>query len=211
MRLHPVRHHVDRGLRRAAVRDVHHVDARRSLERLHRDVLRAAVAARGIVDLPGPALREQHELGNGLRRQIVAHHHDPGDGRHHAHRHEVLHRVVRHLPDVRDHGEDAVVQHADGVAVGRGALHPLGADRPCGAGLVLDDDLLAHVLAHLLGDDADHHVDRAARLQRHQHQDRLRWITLSRARQRSGERRAREKPHQGILHRRLLPWSRRRG
>src|SRR6266516_3715955 len=112
MHLHPVRHHVDRGLSRAAVRDVHEVDGCRRLERLHRDVRRAAVARGGVVDLPGPALRERDELGDRLRRQLVADHHHPGDRRHHAHWHEVLQGIVGHLADVRDHGEDAVVQNA---------------------------------------------------------------------------------------------------
>jgi len=40
------------------------VDAGGCLERLHRDVLGAAVAAGGVVDLSGPALRERNELGD---------------------------------------------------------------------------------------------------------------------------------------------------
>src|SRR5262249_5141386 len=65
------------------------------------------------------------------------------------------------------------------------------------AGLVLDGDLLAHVLAHLLRDDADHHVDRASRLERHQHEDRLRRVLLGRAGERYAERRRGEKSIQG--------------
>src|SRR5581483_11749856 len=185
------------------VRDVHEVEAGRRLERLHRDVLRAAVAARGVVDPAGPALRVVDELAHGLHRHVVVDHHDPGDRRDHADRLEVLHRVVADLADVRDHGEDRVVQHADGVAVGGRALHALGADRARRAGLVLDQDLLAEVLAHALRDDPDHHVDRAARLQRHHDEHGLRRVALRGARQRDRrERRGGERDHHesGGLH-----------
>jgi hypothetical protein len=63
-----------------------------------------------------------------------------------------------------------VAQH-HGVAVRRRARDPRGADRAARPGHVLDHDLLAERLAHVLAENARQHVGRPAGRERHDHGD----------------------------------------
>ena len=118
------------------------------------------------------------------------HQHDQRTGRDQADRREILARVVadirieRRIDRVR-----AGAAEAERVAVGRGLRDLARRDRAAGAALVLDHDLLAERLAHLLGDDARHHVVAAAGGVRNDQGDRPRRIVL---RRRAGRREQRE-------------------
>ena len=84
-----------------------------------------------------------------------------------ADRLEIARRVVFHVR--RQHRRRDMRAHAageQGVAVRRGAGDAGRADRAAGAADILDHQGLAEHLAHLLGDDARHHITRAARRER---------------------------------------------
>ena len=68
------------------------------------------------------------------------------------------------------------------VAVGRRLDHFLDGEDSEHARLVLDHEAVAGHLPHLLADDADRDVGRAARAERHHHPDRLRRILVLRLR-----------------------------
>jgi hypothetical protein len=97
---------------------------------------------------------------------------------------------------VGHHGHDAVVEPADRVAVRRGSRELLGTDQSRGACLVDDDDLLAHVLGHLLGHDPRRDIDGARRRQWHDHLDRP--VRIGRLRDRMGAGKERERRNQRI-------------
>ena len=61
----------------------------------------------------------------------------------------------------------ADLMQQDGVAVGRGARDAGRADHAAGAADVLDDDLLAEIVRHGVGEDARDRVGRPARWERH--------------------------------------------
>ena len=140
-------------------------------------MLRATVAARAVVDLAGIHLGGRDQIGGAAVWRIVRRHQPPFDGRDQRHRLEVLEDVPRQLRmKVRQHGHDAVVEAADGVPVGSCFRHTLRADQSGRARLIVDDDALAHVLGHALGDDAHGIVHGASGRQRHDHVNRLRRI-----------------------------------
>ena len=154
-------------------------------EQRHRDVLRAAVAARAVVDLAGARLGRGDQVGGGLCRarrcSATSPHSTVATSETGS---KSLQDVPRHLRvQVGQHGHDAVVEAADRVAVGRRLRHALGADQAGGAGLVLDDDLLAHVCRHPLRHDARRVVDGARGGERHDHADRL--VRIGRLRRRA--------------------------
>src|SRR5438093_455097 len=81
----------------SGIRDVQHEDLCLALEKLHGDVRAAAVAERGVVELPWIGPRHLHELlqvvdakvrGNAEHKGLPAHQDDCG---------EILLRVVRQL------------------------------------------------------------------------------------------------------------------
>ena len=73
---------------------------------------------------------------------------------------------------------EVVGLHDQRVAVRRGAHDRLGRDQRVAARAVVDDDLLAHVLRHLLRDDARELVGAAAGRERHEQLDGLVRIAL---------------------------------
>ena len=112
-----------------------------------------------------------------------------GDERH---RRQVLHRVERDLALVQRRVRREVVRlHDQRVAVRRRAHHLLRRDERVAAGLVVDDDLLSHVLRHLLRHDAREEVGAAAGRERHEQLDGLVGIGALRGRvkHRPGEQR----------------------
>ena len=91
-----------------------------------------------------------------------------------ADRHEHLDGIVA---DVGVHrrtgGQRAAGRDEDGVAVGIGGRHELGADAAArAAALILDDDALAKHCAKPVCDDARHAVGRPTGRERHDHLDR---------------------------------------
>ena len=101
---------------------------------------------------------------------------------------------------MRHHGHDAVVETANGIAVGLGARDLFGADQAGGARQVQDHDLLPHIVGHLLRDDAGGDIDGARRRQRHDHLDRPVGITCLRRSLRSRQEEKRENKRQARAH-----------
>ena len=118
-----------------------------------------------------------------LRRHRRMHQHDQRAGRDQADRREILARVVADIGIERriDRERAGAAEH-ERVAVGRGLRDRARRDRAAGAAAVLDHDLLAERLAHLLGDDARHHVVAAAGRVGHDQRDRPVGIVLRRGR-----------------------------
>ena len=127
---------------RAAVRDVGDEGLRLQLEQLAREVVRGAIAGRGVVELAGVLahqLEEALQVGRGDALRV-----DDDDLRHardQADRDEiVLDRVV----ELGVHrGRDRVMHraHEERVAVGRRLGGDAGADCAAGAAAVVDDHL----------------------------------------------------------------------
>ena len=166
--------HRHRGRRRAVERDVRGLDAALGEEQLHRQVRRAAVAERRVVDLAALRLGPGDELGHRLRRHLVGidREHVRLRGRHH-HRHQILRRVVRHLAVEKWRERDRPVEaDAQRVRVGRLGDH-IHAEHAAGAGLVLDDHRLAPARAELVAHRAHDQVERAAGPRRHDDLHRL--------------------------------------
>ena len=111
-------------------------------EQGHRDVLRAAVAARAVVDLAGRRLAPRR---SGRRRSccgasvLTTRPHSTVATSDTGSKSLRMSQGIFGL-QVRHHGHDAVVEAAEGVAVGRRLGHVAGADQAGRAGLVLDDD-----------------------------------------------------------------------
>jgi hypothetical protein len=147
-------------------------------------MLPAAVARRGVVQLAGLGLGQRHQLSHVVHRQRRVHHQRAGLAAEQRDAGEVVDRVE---------GQLAVERGADGVglrgqqqrvAVGRALGHHLAADRCAGTGLVLDDDLLLQAPAELLGNRAHRPIDRTARRERHDDVDRPRGEVTLRTHQR---------------------------
>jgi hypothetical protein len=138
-------HHVLDRRRAAAIGDVQQVDASQLLEQLAGEVLRGAVAGRGVAQLAGILFREVDDIGDAAQSDVLAddqHVVDAGDV---ADRHEILVDVDRQLL-ARHHRRNAERGHGgeqDALAVGRRLGHRLVGDEAAGAGLGLDDHLLA--------------------------------------------------------------------
>ena len=165
--------------RRTLVGNVGQLHARHRGEQFGAEMDAAADARGRIIQLAGIALGERDQLGDRFRRNGGVHQHDQRAGRDQADRREILARVVadirieRRIDRVR-----AGAAEAERVAVGRGLRDLARRDRAARAALVLDHDLLAERLAHLLGDDARHHVVAAAGRIRDDQRDRPRRIVL---------------------------------
>ena len=140
------------------------------------DVLVGADAAGGVAHVARMRLGVGDELGEGLGRKVrrggEEEHRRVGGAR------DDLHVAV--VVDVHALGEqhrrEAIgrdVADHDGVAVGLGARHFLDGDDAGGAGLVLDQDVLAERLAQMLGVVPRHHVGQAAGRVGDQDADRL--------------------------------------
>ena len=141
----------------------------------------AADPGRRVVQLAGLALRERDQFGDRFRLDVRIDQHDQRAGGDQADRREILARVVADIGvERRIDRERAGAAEAERVAVGRGFRDLARRDRAARPALVLDHDLLAERLAHLLGDDARHHVVAAAGRIRHHQRDRARGIVLRR-------------------------------
>ncbi|MNC84818.1 hypothetical protein D3C83_03860 [compost metagenome] len=134
------------------------------LEQLAAQLVRAAVARRRVVQLPGPRLRERDEILDVLHRQRRMRRQHVGHADHQRDRREIPDRVVRQLGVNRRVGAVAGVgPHQQRIAVGRGAGRNLGADRAAGARARVVDHGLAEAFAHFLTEHAGEQIGLGAR------------------------------------------------
>jgi hypothetical protein len=122
-----------------------------------------AGAVRGHVDLARIGLGIGDQLGDGLRRERRRHDHDERRRADIADRRDIADEVEAEI------GVQQVAERVrrrdleQRVAVRRGADHRFGRDIGAGAGLVLDDELLAQPIRQRLPDQPRGDVGRAAR------------------------------------------------
>ena len=123
---------------------------------------RAAVAARGHVDLAGIGLGVGDELGNGFGRQRRRHHHEERRVGNARDRREIADEIEAEVAVER--GVEHVGQHRaeHRVAVGRRARGGFGADVARKSRPVLDHERLAEQVRQPLPDEARHDVGRVA-------------------------------------------------
>ena len=170
---HLVAEHVLHGRGRAAIRDVNDEGAGALLEQLEGEVMRAAGADRGIRQLARRVARG----GKQIARRLVAgrrmRHQDQRKARHQPDRLQ-LRRVVGELrvKGAVEHQRGVVGRHHR-VAVGRGALQLLCADRGGRAGAVVHDHRLTELRGQLRADRARQEVGTTAGRVGHQPADRL--------------------------------------
>ena len=194
---------VDDGRPRAAERHVQEVDAGGELEQLHAEMQRAADAAGAILDVAGLGFGERDEFLDRLGRQIRIDRERVRARCEQRDRRKRLQRVVGQLVERRiDRMRDGDDQQR--VAVGRRLRHQLGADDAAGAGLVLDDELLAEPLAELRADDARQDVVEPARRERHDHPHRPVRIVVLRGGRREQRQRTCRSP--SAIARLFLSW-----
>ena len=143
--------------------------------------------------LPGFCLGEDHELLPVPGAERVGDGHGQERRRQPAHRDQVV-GIVGHLPHARRDRHDGGRREQERVAVGRARRDHLRADAARGAGLVLDDHLLAQRRAEPLAIEPRHLVGRAARPVGHDQADRPggpRSLRARACRQQGGKRRQR--------------------
>ena len=181
-------HQILQCTRRAFVRNVHHVHARRLLEQLRGQVSRRADAGGTEGNLARIGLGIGDQFFRVLDREIVVRRHDQRRDGGERNRGEALHRIVGNLARVErgvrcvrgDHGEE-------GVAVRRGLRHQIGAEYGVCAGLVFNHDVPAGLLLHPLRDDARHVIGNPTGGVGHDPPDRLRRVSLGRGTHGPGE------------------------
>ena len=132
--------------------------------------------------LPGCCLGQRDQLRDRLRRHRRMHQHDSALGGDQADRRKILARVIADIGIERriDRKRAGAADHQR-VAVGLGLRDLARRDGAAGAAAVLDDDLLAERLAHLVGDDARDGVVAAAGRIGHDQRDRAGRIVLRRS------------------------------
>ena len=164
----------------AAISDVQHVDSGDFVQHFADEMMRGSVARCAEGDLARIALGVIDQFPDRLDGQCRMHGNRENVLCDRAQRREVLHPVVRHLLLQRDRQYmGRRVADTDGVTVRCGAGEKLRADRAARARLVLDDERLAHALAHLLSDRARHDVYRSAGRKRRDHAYRLAGVALA--------------------------------
>src|SRR5262245_14282294 len=136
----------------ALVRNVCELDAGHGRETFGAEMDAAACAGGGIIEFAGLRLRERDQLANGMDRQRRMHANDERAGGDEADRREIPARIVADIVvERRIDRERAGAAEPECVAVGRCLGDLTGGDAAARAAAILDDDLLAERLAHLLG------------------------------------------------------------
>ena len=132
-------------------------------EKTAHQMLRAAVARRCVMDRVRRRLGQRDEFLHIARRYLWVDQQHIGRVDQLGNRRKALDRVVGHgLVDPRtDHM--CRRHHHQCVAIWRCLGDEVGSDGRSGAGLVLDDELLAHGDRQLLAEDARHHIGETAR------------------------------------------------
>ena len=163
----------------ALVGNMHQRDAGGAGEIFAGDVARGAGAGRAEIDLAGIGLGIGDQFGDGFGRKRRIHHQRIRRVADQADRRKILARIVADvLVERRPDRERAGVAEHQRVAVGLAFGDRLGADGAAGAGAVVDHDLFAEQLAHLVGDAAADDRGRAARRKRNHQRDRAGRIVL---------------------------------
>src|SRR5215211_6402397 len=163
--------------RRAAIGHDLKIELGVGLEQLRTQILRAADVDRADIELAGLLARRRHEVlqRTELRVGVDDEHEieqtEPGNER------KVFHRVVRQRTKQRHADGRPVGNQPQRVAVGRRIDHGSHRIDAARAGLVLDDETLAELLAELLGGQARGHVGNAAGPERQDEADRPGRIT----------------------------------
>ena len=128
---------------------------------------------------PGFGLCLRHELGERGGVQRWAGDQGPVDADELDDRDEGGARVVAGVrAHVGQHGDDAVVDREEGIAVGRSVSAGAHAEQAGGAGLVVHEQAATQGATHLIGHDAGHDVHRAAGGERLQEADRAGGVVL---------------------------------
>ena len=183
----------------ALERHVRHVQAARMAQIGSDQVARRAHAERTVVDLAAIPRGPVHELLHIARRYLVVDHQDQlaaGDLRDEA---QVAVHVVGNLVEhVGQRQDRRRVRDQQGVAVGLGARHHVGAEHAGCPRLVLDDEGRAQPAPHFLAQGARQGIGGAARRLRHDKGDRPAGKRLGRL-QRSTRQRCRQH-EQGFDH-----------
>ena len=148
--------------RRAAIRHVHHSDARHEVEQFAGNVLRRSHATRSKVDFAWIGFGVGDEFGNGLGREGRVHLHHERQQIDVGHRRNVVREVVVEFGVKRRVDFVGGGRPQQGVAVGRRARDRLGRDSGPGAGPVLDHKRLAEFLRQKFTDQARDNVSGAA-------------------------------------------------
>ncbi len=176
------RHHVDDGGAGAAIRHVYHVDRRKLLEDLERQVTRTAVAGRGVVELAGVVARGFEELGEGLEIGAIGcaastfgEYIDSDTG--------AKSRLGSYGTSLNSAGLISSVSFQTSSVVPSGsALATAGPDVAGAARPVVDDHALRPALGQALRQDARQRIEAAARRRRHDETDLFRRHVLLRVR-----------------------------
>jgi hypothetical protein len=166
---------------------VDHLDLVAYVEELAAQVLRGAGPRGRVVEAAGARTGEGDELLHRLHRHRGVHHHDvraEGEDRYAGQIARVVVElgIERHVDDQRG-GVDE-----QRVTVGRGLRNVFVGDVGARAGTIVDDHLLAQVLAQLGREQARVDVDAAAGREADDQPDRLAGIRLRRCVRRRGER-----------------------
>ena len=128
----------------AFVRHVHDVDAGHQLEQFAAEMLEAADAGRGVIELAGFLLGERQQFLHRFDRQRRIDHQHVRPGGENGNRREGFDRVVFELVERRvDRMRDRY--DAERVAVRRRVGAGLGADGAAGAAAIVDIDLLSQL------------------------------------------------------------------
>ena len=148
-----------------------------SLQPLHRQVVLAAVAARGVLQRRVRPLRVLDELGEVVHRQLRIHHQEEAVRHQACHRGEIAQWIERHARvEMRVDREQAVHADQQRIAVGRRLRHRFARHHAVAADAVLDHHRLAQRLGEARRDEAPHEVRPAAGRDRHQQADRFRGV-----------------------------------
>ena len=140
---------------------------------------RTAIAARCVIHRRRLRLGQRDKLFGVFHRQRGVGHHHKGHPRRQPDRGKTGERVIRHVRVEQRHAVDhRITKATQRVTVGRAAGNLLTAEHAGRPRNVFNVDLLPHVLAHFLRDDAHDYIRRARRGQRYHHQNALVWISL---------------------------------
>ena len=183
----------DQGIGRrsqAGKRHVHHVDISRDVDQRDTQMRRAADAGAAEIELARIGLRMGHQFRHRLQRHLGVDRYRERQLQDAGNESEIIRNLIRER-GLHGRQDRQAVGHGpkQRVAVGGRFRDQIGAHLACGAGLVLNIELLIEPLAQLLGDDAPHEIGAAACRKRDHHADRSRRIVLGRRRQH-----ARDKP-----------------
>ena len=162
----------------AAIGHVIELDAGHRAKHRGKQMLAAAVARRGVIDLPRPDLGVGDQFLQRLYRQRGIDDDDARFAPDQRDRREVLDRIEREARIQRCTDRIGLRGKQQRIAVGGRLGDQLAADRRARARLVLDENRLAEAPGQLLRDQTHRPVDRAARGEGHDHPHRPRRIVV---------------------------------